>query len=338
MRDNTAVSEGLLRLLEEKVLDRRAEIVSCEALTGGYSRVMTRIRLRWDGGSQETLILRSDPVEDVAVYRTDRRAEWELLRVLTESGTVPTPPARFYDDGRHLGTRTIVLAFCEGPSLHKLLSADKTDLALRADQVAGTLAAIHGAPLGSFRSALTDPPAWDEYIQELIQQWKMGERFHVESVPILRYLAAWLGAHRPAPSDYKLVHGDFQAANLLVTDRDLQVIDWEFAHVGDPREDLGWFNLYSASSGAPNLYALDPDRFLHVYRELTGASALVVNEVTVTYFSVLAATRTYLDILRSAAAMAEGSAHGVMITYSLNAVAVGNANWLSTCLALTGAL
>jgi aminoglycoside phosphotransferase (APT) family kinase protein len=338
MRDNTAISDGLRRLLDEEVLDRRAQILSCEALTGGYSRVMTRVQLRWDNGTEETLILRADPDEDEAVYQTDRRAEWLILRALTESGSVPTPPARFYDEGRHLGTRTIVLDFCEGPSLHKVLSDGGADLETRSDEVATTLAAIHRTPLDSVRPALGQPPTWDQYTQGLIEQWELAERLHLESVPVLRYLAAWLSAHRPTQVDYTLVHGDFQAANMLDAATGLQVIDWEFAHIGDPREDLGWFNIYSASSGAPNLYARDPDRFLGRYRELTGASVEAVNEATVAYFSVLAATRVYLDILRSAAAMAEGRAHGVMITYSLNAVAVGNFNWLSTCLALSGSL
>lgn len=134
-----------------------------------------------------------------------------------------------------------------------------------------------------------------------------------------------------------LVHGDFQASNLLVKDG-LQAIDWEFAHVGDPREDLGWFSLFSASISAPNLYARDPEGFLARYRARTGASPEAVNQATVGYFSVVAATRVYLSILQSAAAMAEGKAQGVMLTYNLNACALGNFNWLSICQSLEGAL
>src|SRR5437870_4170831 len=37
------------------------------------------------------------------------------------------------------------------------------------------------------------------------------------------------------------VHGDFRLGNLMVgPDGLVGVFDWEFAHVGDPAEDLGW--------------------------------------------------------------------------------------------------
>ena len=38
------------------------------------------------------------------------------------------------------------------------------------------------------------------------------------------------------------MHGDYRPANILVVDGQLSaVLDWEFAHVGDPAEDLGWY-------------------------------------------------------------------------------------------------
>ena len=40
-----------------------------------------------------------------------------------------------------------------------------------------------------------------------------------------------------------LVHGDCQPSNVLVADgADPLVIDWEFAHIGDPREDIGYYS------------------------------------------------------------------------------------------------
>jgi aminoglycoside phosphotransferase (APT) family kinase protein len=298
---------------------------------------MTRATVRWDDGEQEELILRSDPSSAELVYRTSRLAEWNVLRALTARGAVPMPAALYYDDGTHLGTETIVLGHCPGPSLHSTILAEGADLPACAAAVADTLAAIHGTDLSVLDGALEPPVAWAEYVATLAGEWSQAERAHPESVPVLRYLSAWLTAHRPPPMDLVLVHGDYQAANILVDDG-LQVIDWEYAHIGDPREDLGWFNIYSASSGAPNLYAMDPEAFLERYRDRTGASPEAVNQATVAYFSIVSATRVYLDILRAAGAMAEGQAQGVMITYNLNGCAVGNLNWLSTCQALEGAL
>jgi aminoglycoside phosphotransferase (APT) family kinase protein len=43
-----------------------------------------------------------------------------------------------------------------------------------------------------------------------------------------------------------LVHGDFRNGNLMVNEDGLAaVLDWELAHQGDPREDLGWICVNS---------------------------------------------------------------------------------------------
>jgi aminoglycoside phosphotransferase (APT) family kinase protein len=337
MRDLDSVAEGLMRLMAAQAPGRRAEVLKCQPLTGGYSRIMTRATVRWDGLDEEDLILRSDPSTGEVVYMTSRLTEWNVLRVLTSAGAIPMPSARYYDDGTHLGTETIVLSHCPGPNLQSVTLTDDADLPGYAMEVADVLAAIHHADLAALDGVLPRPASWADYLADLSGEWARAERAHPESVPVLRYLSAWLRAHQPPPMDLTLVHGDFQASNILV-DAGLHVIDWEFAHIGDPREDLGWFNIYSASSGAPNLYAADPEAFLDRYREQSGASADAVNQATVAYFSVIAATRVYLDILRAAGAMAEGRARGVMITYNLNACAVGNLNWLSTCQALQDVL
>ena len=51
----------------------------------------------------------------------------------------------------------------------------------------------------------------------------------------------WLVQRAPRCAQPTLLHGDFRIGNLLVGPAGLgAVIDWEFAHVGDPHEDLAW--------------------------------------------------------------------------------------------------
>jgi aminoglycoside phosphotransferase (APT) family kinase protein len=51
----------------------------------------------------------------------------------------------------------------------------------------------------------------------------------------------WLRANRPQGEATTVVHGDFRNGNLIVgPDGVRAVLDWELAHGGDPREDLGW--------------------------------------------------------------------------------------------------
>ena len=64
----------------------------------------------------------------------------------------------------------------------------------------------------------------------------------LEPAPILVRAFAWLRAHRPERvSRISVVHTDVGLHNLLVQDgRILALLDWEFARVGDPADDLGY--------------------------------------------------------------------------------------------------
>ena len=51
----------------------------------------------------------------------------------------------------------------------------------------------------------------------------------------------WLQANAPTCASPVVVHGDFRIGNLMVGPEVLRgVFDWEFAHLGDPAEDLTW--------------------------------------------------------------------------------------------------
>ena len=150
-------------------------------------------------------------------------------------------------------------------------------------------------------------------------------------MPVLRYVAAWLDAHRPPPLPLCLVHSDFQPANIMVDGSGQHLlVDWELAHIGDPREDIGYYNVYSSALG-PNLLMADPDGFLARYRKQTGLTEETINMATLAYFSSLAAITVYSQILRGAAAMYQGLNAGLMTTYTINALTIGHHNFLSGC-------
>jgi aminoglycoside phosphotransferase (APT) family kinase protein len=52
----------------------------------------------------------------------------------------------------------------------------------------------------------------------------------------------WLRQNEPPlPERLVLLHGDFRIGNMMVDRQGLSgVLDWEFAHIGDPAQDLGW--------------------------------------------------------------------------------------------------
>lgn len=95
-----------------------------------------------------------------------------------------------------------------------------------------------------------------------------------EPHPALEWALRWLTEHPPHPRPPVLVHGDFRVGNLMVNQEGLvAVLDWEFAHLGDPREDLAWplvraWRFGEDSRRLGGIGEVEP--FLATYNALTG--------------------------------------------------------------------
>lgn len=334
MHDPESMPRLLAQYLSRADGRRSASVSTYEVMVGGYSRSMARAVVEWSDGSRETFVLRGDPPPGKSMMDTDRDSEWALLRSLGDAQAIDMPAARYYDGtGEHLGTKCIVLDFVDGRSLQSHLNdlSPDTGYGNHRNDLVDTMAKVHSIDVDALPESLSRPADWDSYIGSLIDRFRQADRGHAESVPFLRYVAAWLDAHRPPPLPLRLVHSDFQPANIMVDDAGRHLlIDWELAHIGDPREDLGYYNVYSAASG-PSLLTADPEGFLARYREQTGFTEATVNMATLVYFSSLAAITVYSQILRGADAMYQGANGGLMTTYTLNALTVGHNNFLSGC-------
>ncbi len=95
-----------------------------------------------------------------------------------------------------------------------------------------------------------------------------------ETRPTFELALRWLHDHQPEPVPPAVVHGDFRVGNLIVDDDGLAaVLDWELAHVGDPREDLGWLCVRAWRFGGDGeVGGFAPlDDLLDAYAEATGA-------------------------------------------------------------------
>jgi aminoglycoside phosphotransferase (APT) family kinase protein len=92
--------------------------------------------------------------------------------------------------------------------------------------------------------------------------------------PAIEYGLWWLREHRPEPLPDVVTHGDFRIGNVVVSDRGLEyLLDWEFAHLSDPREDLAWPIVRAWRFGADErrlggVGELEP--YLARYAEATG--------------------------------------------------------------------
>jgi len=320
-------------LAREQPRWRNIEVSSYEVMTGGYSRLLAKAIVTHDDGS-EVLVVRGDPPADKTLIHTDRELEWDLVRVLNAHG-IRTPRAHFFDPtGEHLGTKALVIDFSHAISFLPYVKAGGSLDGLQG-RLAESLASCHAIPLDDLPPQMERPTSWDAYVSRRIDEWRRTADAHVEDLPILRYMAGWLDAHRPAPVPLTLMHGDFQSANLLLgDDGHFEILDWELASIGDPREDMGYFKAVAQVAPPDLLDDAGCEAFCARYRELTGLDELQVNPVTVAYFFVLGVIGTVRRLLEGGADYARGTNHLMGSVFNMNSVQYGHSMWLPTVDAL----
>jgi aminoglycoside phosphotransferase (APT) family kinase protein len=317
------------------------ECVAYETMAGGYSRSMARATIRYacgDRTTEEVIVLRGDPPPGHSMIETDRAHEWSVLERLTELDCIPIPTARHFDStGEHLGTKAIVMDHVDGGSLQSVIE-QLDDYGDHPERLARLWGSINTITPEQLPAAVPRPASWDARIDELIGAWRVAEAASVNSDPSWRYFAAWLEANKPPPLPLRLTHGDAQAPNVMIgPDGDYLVVDWEFAAIGDPREDLGWYNIYSAAAG-PNLYAVDPEAFLAAYREVTGFDEVAVNQLTVGYFTILSAIKVLGPIGDSINKFARGENGGAMTALQVGSFSFGHENFIDAIDGMEAAL
>jgi aminoglycoside phosphotransferase (APT) family kinase protein len=104
------------------------------------------------------------------------------------------------------------------------------------------LARIHAIPLTDELAFLARPAPGKTAAMMALESVRDAMTTAARDNPTWEYGLRWLSQRAPEPSGpMTVVHGDFRIGNLLVTPQGLSgVLDWEFAHAGDPLEDLAW--------------------------------------------------------------------------------------------------
>jgi aminoglycoside phosphotransferase (APT) family kinase protein len=323
------MAERLERFLADVAPGRGARVVSYQPISGGYSRISARASVRWADDSEETFILRGDPPAGSGVFVSDRDAEWELLRALPELGSVATAATRWYDSsGDHLGAKCIVMDCADATPLQAKL-ADSDDLGPLSDLFVDIVAAIHGSRLDPLPKSMSRPSNWTSYLDGVLATYDRVAAAHPSVAPVLAQVTWWAAEHRPPPVPLALVHGDCQPSNVLVSESHPPiVIDWEFAHIGDPREDLGYYNQFPVR---PHLYWTDPERFLDRYRAATGMTEEQINPDIVDYFLIIGMAALYAQLVEAADAVAANQRPGILASYLINAISHQHDMFLSIC-------
>jgi len=92
-----------------------------------------------------------------------------------------------------------------------------------------------------------------------------------ERPPLLQRALDWLRANRLRTESIALCHGDYKTDNFVFEgERITGILDWEFAHLGDPLEDLGWVCMDLYSSNGLRMGLMEREQLLADYERLSG--------------------------------------------------------------------
>lgn len=141
--------------------------------------------------------------------------------------------------------------------------------------LAETLAKLHTMPRLTELGDLTEsirPGQWNEPLESNVRQYISN--WHSYSLsedpypsPAIAGLFVWLLNNVPEiQAQPVLVHGDYGFHNMIIDQENVSaVLDWEFTHIGDPAEDLGYIrNTISNPT--------DWERFIDIYIQNGGQS------------------------------------------------------------------
>lgn len=209
-------------------------------LSGGASQETWAIS---DGSNQA--ILRRAPggqAREQSSAAIDLNQEAVLIEAAGKEG-VPVPKVLHVlreEDGLGQG---FFMSKVEGETIARPILRDAQFATARSAlpaQCGAALAQIHAVSL----DRLTSLPHSDG-LQQLERYEEIYRGFDAPR-PIFELAMAWLKDNAPDPIGPVLVHGDFRLGNLMVDAQGLAaVLDWELAHIGDPREDISWICVNS---------------------------------------------------------------------------------------------
>jgi aminoglycoside phosphotransferase (APT) family kinase protein len=285
-----------------------ARVVGMRPLAGGASReawaVDVEIATGGEAGRHE-LVLRRDLGGTIQRDSLTREQEFEVLRAAHASSVLAPRPRWCAKDPRLLGRPFFLMDRLPGEAVGRRVVKDPAlAAALRAlpVQMGQALAQIHAIdpalPALGFlpRAAQDGSPARAAVAQSAAVVRERGEPH-----PALELAVRWLLERAPVCETAVFVHGDYRIGNVLVTPTGLAgILDWEFAHVGDPHEDLAWPLVRSWRFGADALHfggVADPAPFFAAYEEASGRR---VDRRAVAYWEVLGNLRWAVGCLAQA--------------------------------------
>lgn len=258
-------------------LNTAAKITQANPLSGGASRDTWHVTVQADAAINEYVVRRDLPTQMFEDALT-REQEFNMMDAAYKSG-VKVAPVRFLcTDDSVLGSPFFIMDYIGGISIgRKVIKAPELAQAREVlpQHMAEQLTKIHAIDLAAYPLEFLHRPAEGQTSAEAIvaQVYSILDELGVLN-PTWEWTLRWADTHQPEPVPQTFVHGDFRLGNLLVDHAGLAaVIDWEFAHVGNPDEELGYLCMrdWRFGNGLKRAAGLtDREPFLQAYEAASG--------------------------------------------------------------------
>lgn len=275
--------KALLKFLREQFPDEKdLGIKQSNIVSGGYSKFTVSVTLENAKNLPTDLILRADAAATYGGASTVE--EHRLISTLYEHGVRVPRPIAVEETGKVFGSKFMIVEKKIGHSVGHMYKLPAKNPSICED-LAKQLALIHQIPVAAFGDKIdnvngTSSAKALEWIDVALTSWRPLRMASPAFELALDWLSKNAGLNDKLPR--ALVHGDVHLANILVyEDKISTILDWEFAHIGNPTYDLGYF--YDQA------IALDSwEAFLDAYAKAGGH---VPDQLQLDYAILFAATR-----------------------------------------------
>lgn len=247
---------------------------SLETVPGGRSKGTILVEV--EGRSTPTcMVLRRD--FEISLTGTSVTYEYPIIQAAFEAGLPAPPPLWLETDKSAIGGPFIAFEKVAGRPMGDLFNIAAPPQVMR--DLAVVLARLHNLDVaGAGLSDHLDFARDDAPVRALLD--RLHRRYRAESVqlPLLDAAFSWLWLRLDALDGPRaLIHGDAAVHNLLGdNDRLTALLDWEFAHAGDPAEDLTYCKVLAER-------VIPWNEFMAVYLEHGGQP---VSEARMSFFTV----------------------------------------------------
>lgn len=240
-----------------------SRVTRVRRLPGGLGAGMHVLDLRAPSGVRRRLVLRRYSAATLRWQPDSPVRAWRTLAVLEALGINAPRPVWYDGDGALFGVPALVMSHLPGRSV--IAPRDPQDWAR---QLAGALAALHRAPLGSVDTGFLPAPGYEP--ERLLTEARLSLDAaigHPDGAALAAALRRW--RPRVEATTPVLVHGDYWPGNTLWSrGRLTAVVDWDQAELNHPGLDVGYCRLDLFLLAGPQA----PAQFLRAYEAAAGWS------------------------------------------------------------------